>query len=123
MKMVVGRKSRVLVDSLDVDILKIIDLRGHIGVLELSRAINLTHANLKKHLEKLIRAGLVTTSRHQPSGKISLDTPLSWKEAPGCEIEAKEYNIFMGVLDKIYHQEPLKKTLSELSNDLNNGKK
>ena len=53
-----GRKSKVLVDSIDLDILTTLNHYSYnlgLGVLELAEKINLTHQNLKRHLEKLIK--------------------------------------------------------------------
>lgn len=55
-----GRKSKVLFDSIDLDILNILKgLDNPIGVLDLGKKINLTHQNLKPHLEKLIKSDFI----------------------------------------------------------------
>ncbi len=74
-----GRKSKVLFDSIDLKILETLsETYDGIGVLDLAKKMNLTHQNLKKHLEKLLKARLIMTIKTTAStdktqvGKIKL---------------------------------------------------
>jgi len=139
-----GRKSKVLFDSIDLEILK--KLSGTydgMGVLELSRDMNLTHQNLKKHLEKLLRVKLISTIKTTASadkeevGKIKLNTALS-KIYDDYEDEFPEYaeeiikerdelsilTKFLKEVDNLnYPQETLKEIISELKKNKEKKKK
>lgn len=130
-----GRKSKVLFDSIDLEILEKVTNKPNLGVLELTEEIGLTHQNLKQHLEKLMRAGLIVVGevgvgKH---GKIALMTSGSFlyedwadtlreegefEEAEAIEEGIKEFAIVMKYLRKVgnldYEKEKLKEIIKEL---------
>lgn len=103
-----GRKSKVLVDSIDLDILTTLNPYSYnlgLGVLELAEKINLTHQNLKRHLEKLIKARLVLTLTSSGSNKISLVTPYYFHDYNGdnedqIKKDVEEYEAILSFLKK-----------------------
>ena len=122
-----GRKSKVLMDSIDLEILDILDRYNQedIGVLELAEKINLTHQNLKKHLEKLIRLDLVDPITTKGSNKISLVTFRMFSECgdPKIEKRAKELEIVRSFLKKVNTLDYEKETIAKLSKELKKKKK
>lgn len=56
-----GKKSKVIVDSIDLKILETLQDSYGIGVLDLVKILGVSHKELKVHLEKLIKAGLIKT--------------------------------------------------------------
>ena len=54
-----GTKSKVIVDSIDLKILETLNDSYGIGVIDLAMILKLSHKNLKVHLEKLIKTGLI----------------------------------------------------------------
>lgn len=122
-----GRKSKVLVDSIDLDILTTLNPYSYIniglGVLELAKKINLTHQNLKRHLEKLIKARLVLTLTSSGSNKISLVTPYYFHDYNGDNEEqikkdVEEYEAILSFLKKMNNLDYEKETISKISREM-----
>ena len=68
-----GKRAEVLFDSIDLQILKILNsAQLGIGVLDLVQRLNLKHKNLKPHLDKLIALGLVIVWRDTQNQKIKI---------------------------------------------------
>lgn len=123
----VGRKSKVLIDSIDLEILSILDDKEGIGVLELAEKINLTHQNVKTHLEKLIRASLIlkkpSFTSKKKTNKIELITPLFFKKYFKKQTEDTkkfifEYETFKRRLKTLAAIELETDTLSNILNQL-----
>ena len=130
-----GRKSKVLFDSIDLKILETLsETYDGIGVLDLAKKMNLTHQNLKKHLEKLLKARLIMTIKTTAStdktqvGKIKLHTVLSGimesyidefpEEAKNLIKEREEFSATIKILKKISGLDYEKETLREIINEL-----
>lgn len=123
-----GRKSKVLFDSIDLEIFNTIEKHNQIGVLELAEKINLTHQNLKTHLEKLLRANIITTlTSHQQEGKkIEFTTITSdffddlydGERADLLELERKQLGDFLLYIRTINSLDNEKETLTEIINTL-----
>lgn len=125
-----GKNKKILIDDIDLEILEILDKKSHkggMGVLELTEKIGLTHANLKTHLVKLIKTGLILPSKLKGTNKIRLCTPefFSAYSDGGSEREKiaekryNEYNGFMTILKKIDNLTHERVMISELSKRLN----
>lgn len=141
MKEKTGRKSKVLIDSIDLKILKLLT-KSHepIGVLDIADKINLTHQNLKQHLEKLIKSDLIVSIKTRysdsPKNKIELTTISSaffndvvlsdmseTERLMRINNEIKPFNNFLKILDKIDNLEFEKTTLAEIISELKNNEK
>lgn len=131
-----GRKSKVLFDSIDLEILELLTSNEPMGVLEVAKRINLTHQNLKTHLEKLLKLNLVTYleigSSTAPKNKIELTTIASkayqamiydiYSEAEKIvftHTELKPFNAFLENLRKAKKITFEKETLAKIIQDLN----
>lgn len=131
-----GRKSKVLFDSIDLEILRTIEEAGksgsETGVLDLAKAIDLTHSNLKKHLEKLSKARLVIIGQITSGNnrRLVLETPVSlYDKTNGEDITEEEikdiadYKAFVRLAEKLNEVEFVKETLYEISREMAKEKK
>lgn len=127
-----GRKSKVLLDSIDLEILEKLNPYSSnlgLGVIELTKKINLTHQNLKKHLEKLIKAHLIIPLTQSNTNKISLVTPYLYRDwDPADEEEDRkqrehiaEYNVILSYLRKINNLDYASETISNIAKEMKNG--
>lgn len=129
-----GRKSKVLFDSIDLEILQYLDnevyddsQRG-ISVLDLTKAIGLTHQNLKIHLEKLLRAGLIMAIQNSKSTKIGLISPENYahlladldlpEEAEPFRKKLEDYRILLKFLKLVRGLDFERETLRNINNQL-----
>lgn len=82
----VGERAIILFDSIDLDILKILNTawgedrvyEGK-GILELAKKLNLRHKNLKPHVTKLMALDLIFAWRG-PDGKVKIGTGMTASE-------------------------------------------
>lgn len=127
----VGERAKILIDSIDLEILEFLEgCEVVIGVLDLANRLDIKHKNLKPHLEKLIRIGLIKTNEYQGSRKIGLVSPRIFYDMYGYEIETdkkfgeefqeykEEFKNFLKVLSKIRGLELEKQTLHNISKEL-----
>ncbi len=122
----VGRKSKVLFDSIDLKILEILDnyyskhQEKGMGILELTKRIKLTHQNLKTHLEKLIKTGVILTITFPNSNRIELVTPKVFMSIKDKDIQkdAEEHEVLLSFLRKANSLETEKKTISQISKEM-----
>lgn len=79
----VGERSRVIIDTIDLDILDILNMsknQNGLGVMELKEEIGIAHNSLKPHIEKLIKLGLISFEQVKKSRKIILKSTNQGKE-------------------------------------------
>lgn len=62
MKRKIGERAKILLDTIDQSILNKLSEK-ELGILELSREINISYKNLKPHINKLIKSHLIYTSK------------------------------------------------------------
>jgi DNA-binding Lrp family transcriptional regulator len=122
-----GRKSKVLIDSIDLDILTTLNDYSYnlgLGVLELAEKIKLTHQNLKRHLEKLVKARLVFPLTYSSSNKINLVTCYWFHDlydgdnAEKVKKDIEEYEVILAFLKKINSLDYEKETISKISKEI-----
>lgn len=126
----VGRKSKVLLDSIDLEILKILNEYSSyngLGILELTNKIKLTHQNLKKHLEKLIRIELVLPLTESSNNKITLVTPYFFRNYASDDYDPnakkikqmlEEYYILLSFLKKVNKLDSKSETISKIAKEM-----
>lgn len=126
----VGRKSKVLFDSIDLEIVNTIEANEGIGVLELAGKLDLTHQNLKTHLEKLLRADIIhtiTESSLQQEGKkikfLTINSGFYESDNAGgndqlLKMKRKQFNDFLLYIRAINGLDYEKETLAEIINSL-----
>lgn len=122
----VGRKSKVLVDSIDLEILEYLDRHPHTSVLDLAEKIDITHANLKKHIEKLSKSGLICPWESYGTTRITLSTIKALDEELETPNERKviqEYESFLKIVRQINSQDWTKRTLASIARELREKKK
>jgi len=128
MKRKVGERAEVLIDTIDLEILRILEYTSY-GVLELAEKLKIQHKNLKPHLEKLIKSELIITSKTTAStnkkdiGKISLFSPNLFPDDEKEYIKMQEnHKVFLSFLWKIKNRNYESQTIRELSKELDKGK-
>jgi len=126
----VGERAEILVDSIDLQILEVLEnSEVGIGVLELAHRLNINHNSIKPHLEKLMRIKLIL-SKQGFNRKIFLLSPSSYyatyiNEIHGDDKWGKEFkdyrtkfNNFLEILNKINNLGIEKQTLYEINEEL-----
>lgn len=118
-----GRKSKIIFDSIDLQIIDTIKKNPHIHILQLRDKIEITHQNLKKHLEKLIKGKLILSWKNEKSPKITLTTLDFYEEDydfldDEYKKDVRDFEGFFKIINKINSLEFESETLREMSTQI-----
>ena len=121
----VGERGRVLFDSIDLQILELLNGEKYFGVLELTKSLRIKHKNLKPHLEKLMKANLVWAMRPDEAGKFLLFAPSTIPKGASIDDKGlemfKDFHVILNKMKEISNQNEERMTLRELDKEIDKG--
>ena len=109
----IGERANSLFDSIDLQILRLLeqtkDYVKPLGILEIAERLNITHKNLKPHIDKLISLDLISTIKVNDkfeirstlhSYEIMLDIEEDSNELKEIEKRYEDYKKILSILSK-----------------------
>ena len=113
----VGERAEILIDTIDLEILEYLN-GAESGILELANYLNINHKNLKPHIEKLIRANLLSVLDERDSEKSPRRITIISSEVFSEHKEGENCKVFRNILKKINERNRDTATLSEIWEDV-----